>query len=113
MIEIYHNPRCKKSRDGLQYLRTKSMSIHIIEYLKDGIDESTIKRLLGLLGVAPIDLIRTQEEYYKTKLKGKDISDDKLILEIVKNPKLLKRPIVVHGDKAVLAQPPELIDDIF
>lgn len=112
MMKIYHNPRCKKSRAGLQYLQEKGIDFEIVEYLKDEFSEESFKHVLMLLNKKPQEMIRTQEEMYKTELKGKDFTDEEWVKIMVANPKLISRPIVVGKHKAVLAQPPENIDNL-
>ena len=111
-MKIYHNTRCKKSRAGLAYLQTKGVDFEVIEYLKNPLTEEQLKELLMLLDEKPVNIIRKQEAMYKAELKGKNFTDDEWVKIMVKNPKLIERPIVVNKHKAVLAQPPELIDTI-
>lgn len=113
MIEIYHNPRCRKSRAGLQYLQDNGKDFKIIEYLKDPIDASELKKLVNKLGSTPFEMIRTQEAVYKSDFKGKEFTDDQWIDIMVANPKLIKRPIVVDSNKAIWADPADLLDDFF
>ncbi len=112
MVKIYHNPRCSKSRAGLSYLTENNIEFELIDYLKVGISPSTIKEFTKTMKVSAIDLVRKQEDYYKNELKGKDFTDDQLILIISENPKLLQRPIMVVKEKAVFAQPPDKIREI-
>ena len=75
----------------------------------------TIEKLtevIGLLGLEPIKLVRTNEQIWKDTYKGKDLSDVDVIKAMVENPKLIQRPIVVNGSKAVVARPLELVDTI-
>ncbi len=113
MVTIYHNPRCKKSRAGLQYLQSKTDDIQIVEYLKNPLTEEELKKLLMLLNKKPQEMIRTQETVYKQNFKGKNFTDDEWIKIMVENPKLIKRPIVVKGNKAVWGDPAEEIDKLF
>jgi len=113
MIQIYHNPKCQKSRKGLEYLKTKSDNIEVIDYLKTGITAETIRQILQRINVKPLEMVRTQEDYFKQQLKGKHFSDEEWIQIIVENPKLLKRPIIVNKYKAVWADPAELSDKLF
>ena len=111
--KIYHNTRCRKSRGGLQYLEEKGIKPQIIEYLKD--EPFTVESLTDIiekLGIKPQELIRTQEADYKQKYKGKDFSDKEWIKILVENPKLIRRPIIVKGDKAVVGDIVENIDGI-
>lgn len=112
MITIYHNPRCKKSRAGLQYLEEKGVDFNIRKYLQEPLSKAELKDLLMKLDKKPTDIIRTQEEIYKKQFKGKNYTDDEWLEVIVENPKLLQRPIVEKEYKAVLAQPPENIDKL-
>ncbi|MCF8373152.1 MAG: arsenate reductase (glutaredoxin) [Bacteroidales bacterium] len=112
MMKIYHNPRCKKSRAGLQYLQEKGIEFEVIEYLKDEFTQESFKNVLMLLNKKPHDLIRTQEEMYKKELKGRNFTDDEWVKIMVENPRLISRPIVCGKYKAVLAQPPEYIDEL-
>ena len=112
MIQIYHNPRCAKSRAGLSYLKTKVQDIEVIDYIKTGLTTDMLHQLLQRLNMKPFELIRIQEVYFKQKLKGKFFSDEEWIQIIVENPKLLKRPIIVHNYKAVLADTTDITDRI-
>ena len=112
ILKIYHNPRCRKSREGLSYLQTKSNSFKIVEYLKSGLTEEFLNEIILKSNLKPKDLVRTQEELYKKELKGKHFTDEEWIKIIIENPVLLQRPIVVGKLKAVLAQPAEEIDKI-
>lgn len=109
---IYHNPRCSKSRAGLQYLESKGYDIEIRKYLNDGITVTELKEILEKTGKKPIDLVRTHEQDFIDNYKGKAFSDNQWIKILVENPKLLQRPIVINGTKAVLANPPEKIEEI-
>jgi len=109
--KIYHNTRCRKSRGGLKYLEEKGIKPEIIEYLKDKpFTEESLKEILDKLGFLPQNLIRTQEADYKQNFKGKDFTDDEWIKIMVENPKLIRRPIIEKGDKAVLGDIVEHID---
>ena len=112
-IKIYHNTRCKKSRAGLQYLESKTKDFEIVEYLKIGLNEDELKEIFKKLGKKPEEMIRKQEKVYKENYKGKTFSDDEWIKIIAENPKLLNRPIVIKGEKAVWGDPPENIDKLF
>jgi arsenate reductase (glutaredoxin) len=106
-FEIYHNPRCKKSRAGLQYLSLKTTDFKIYEYLKEGLTRKQLKEILLKTNLKPVDLVRTQEEYFKKELKDKTFTDDEWINIIIENPKILHRPIIIGRHKAIIAEPPE------
>ncbi|PLX14602.1 MAG: arsenate reductase [Salinivirgaceae bacterium] len=112
MFKIYHNPRCKKSRAGLAYLESKVDNFEIVKYLDDTLSSDQLKSLIDKTGKKPIEIIRKQEDYFKKNMKGKELSDNELIKEMAANPKLIARPIVEMGNKAVLAEPPEEIDKL-
>jgi arsenate reductase (glutaredoxin) len=110
MITIYHNPKCRKSRAGLQYLQDKGLEYSVIEYLRTPFTRLQFKELLMKLNMRPIEIVRTQEDEYKEKLKGKAFTDEEWITILLENPKLIQRPIVSNNHKAVLAQPVDEID---
>ena len=112
MIRIYHNPRCRKSRAGLEYLQDKTGDFETIDYIRNGISQEEIREILAKMNTPPSNLVRTQEDYYKKELKGKDIPDEGWITILSENPRLIQRPIIVTEHKAVLGQPPENIDNL-
>ncbi|GAB4326500.1 MAG: arsenate reductase (glutaredoxin) [Bacteroidales bacterium] len=112
MIKIYHNPRCKKSRAGLEYLKSKGVEFEVVEYLKNPPAVDELKDLMMRLNVRPGEMVRTQEEIYRKQLKGKQFTDDEWLKILSENPRLLKRPVVVNGFKAVWADPPGQMDKI-
>jgi arsenate reductase len=109
MLRIYHNPSCKKSRAGLEYLKASGKSCEVVEYLKKSLTEKELEKLLIKLNLKPAAVLRTQEDYYKQHLKGKNFEDHELIKIIIQNPKLLQRPIVEGNYKAVVGDPVENI----
>ena len=113
MYTIYHNPRCRKSRAGLEYVKSKSNEVEVVEYLKEPFTEDGFKKLLMKLNKKPIDMVRTQEAIYKSDFKGKNFTDDEWVKIILENPKLIKRPIVVKNNKAVWGNPVEELDVLF
>ncbi len=105
---IYHNPRCSKSRQTLALLEENGIEASIILYLEDNPSASDIKQLLTKLGISARELLRKGEEAYKTfNLADTSLSEETLINAMVEAPKLIERPIVVRGSKAVLGRPPE------
>ena len=113
MIKIYHNPRCRKSRAGLAYLEEKGVEFEVVEYLKNPITEEELKDILIKMNVRPTEIIRTQEDIYKKQFKGKNFTDEEWIKILLENPKLIQRPIVVKGYKAIWADPPEKMEKLF
>jgi arsenate reductase len=112
MIRIYHNPRCRKSRETLGIIRNQGYEPEIIEYLKDPPTVSELKNLLDKMNMKPEEIIRKGEDLFKSNFKGKNMSDEEWLKVLVKNPILIERPIVVSGDRVVLGRPPEKVREI-
>ncbi len=106
-VTIYHNPRCSKSRNTLALLRENGVEPNIVLYLETPPDSAAIKALLKKLGIGAAELVRRGEDEYKASGLGKDSSEAEIVAAMVKHPKLIERPIVVRGNKAVLGRPPE------
>jgi arsenate reductase len=112
MIKIYHNPRCTKSRDGLCEIELLNQPFEIIKYLDNPFTKEELIDVLKKLNYKPIELVRTKEKIWIENYKGKKLSDDEIIEAMLNNPKLIERPIIVNGDKAVVARPKEKIKEI-
>lgn len=112
MIQIYHNPRCSKSREGLQILENKGKNFEVIKYLETIPSQKELTRIVSLLGIAPIDLVRKNEAIWKSDFKGKTLSDSQIIDAMIAHPKLIERPIVINDNKAIIGRPPSAILDI-
>lgn len=112
MLKIYHNTRCKKSREGLEILKNSGKEYEIKEYLKEPLSEKELGELIKKLDIAPIQLIRKNEKIWKEDYKDKDLSDRELITVMAKNPKLIERPIVEDNKKAVIGRPPAEIEKL-
>lgn len=109
MVKIYHNPRCRKSREGLQVIEDSGKDFEMIKYLDDPISESELKKIINLLGIKPIELVRKNEAIWKSDYKGKVMNDSQIISAMVNNPKLIERPIVLVNDMAVIGRPADKI----
>lgn len=108
MFTYYHNPKCSKSREGLELLKKKKVSFTIKDYLKEGLTPNEASELSKLLGLKPQEFIRKKEELYKElKLSEKNLTPKEWCKIIANNPKLLERPILSNGKKAVLGRPTE------
>lgn len=112
MIKIFHNNRCRKSREGLQILEESGKDFEIVKYLEHVPNESELKEIIKKLGIKPIDLVRKNEAIWKENYKGKNLSDVEIVKAMTDNPKLIERPIVINGDKVVIGRPPESIQSI-
>ncbi len=112
MTTLYHNPRCSKSRQALQLLEKEGETIEIIKYLENAPTHQELKQIIELLGIEPIELVRTQEAIWKENYKGKNLSSAEIIDAMIQNPKLIERPIAIKGTHAVIGRPPEKVLDI-
>lgn len=109
---IYHNPRCRKSRETLKLLQEKGVDPEIRLYLDDSPNKKELREVLKKLGISAESLVRKQESIFKENYKGKEMSEEDFIDAMVKYPKLIERPIVIKGDKAVLGRPPGNVDKL-
>ncbi|AXG74844.1 arsenate reductase (glutaredoxin) [Flavobacterium arcticum] len=112
MITIYHNPRCSKSREGLQLLELQDKPFTVVKYLNEPLSKQELTTLIKKLAINPIDLVRQKEAIWKEQYKGQELTDDAIIDAMVQHPSLIERPIVINGDKAVIARPAENIKSI-
>lgn len=111
-VTIYHNPRCRKSREALSFLEKKSLNIIVIEYLKDLLSTKELRLILKELSIKPIELVRKNESIWKEQYKGKDLSDTAIIEAMVQNPKLIERPIIKSKKGAVVGRPLERVHEV-
>tara|TARA_Y200000002_G_scaffold59150_1_gene44588 strand:+ start:6222 stop:6560 length:339 start_codon:yes stop_codon:yes gene_type:complete len=111
-MKIYHNPRCRKSREGIKYLESKKINFEVIDYIKNNLSSEQIKKILKKLQLKPIELVRKNEVIWKDKYKGKEFTDDQLMKILSNEPKLIERPIIVSEKLAVIGRPAENIDKL-
>lgn len=109
MIKIYHNNRCGKSRCGLDILEKSGKDFEIIKYLEKIPTKKELEHIIKLLGITPSDLVRKNEAIWKENYKNKSLTDEAIINAMIRYPKLIERPIVINGNKAVIGRPPENI----
>ncbi len=109
MIQIYHNSRCGKSRECLAFLDKSRQEYEIVKYLEDVPTFDELKEIIKKLGIKPIELVRRKEKIWMENFKDKTISDDEVIQAMISNPILIERPIVINGDKAIIARPLEKV----
>lgn len=113
VITIYHNPRCSKSRETLSILNDNHIAPRIINYLETPPSAEELAQLLQLLGIAAHELLRTGEpEYQELGLDEPSLDDTALIGAMVKHPRLIQRPIVVSGNRAIIGRPPQKVLDL-
>lgn len=113
MITIYHNPRCSKSRESLELLEKTGKEYSVVKYLDTPLTKIEIKDLLQKLGIKPLELVRQNEDIWKEHFAAKKLTSVQIINALVKYPQLIERPIIVNGDKAVIARPAEKAKEIF
>ena len=110
---IYHNPRCRKSREALQLLEEKNIKFKVVRYLEQNFDIKSLGKVLDIIGKKPSDALRKNEEIWKKQLNGKKIGEEEILKLMIKYPKLIERPIIINGNKGVIARPlKNLIDFI-
>lgn len=113
MTTIFHNPRCSKSRAAVELLESRGMEFDVVKYLEEPPSEKEIARIVKMLGITPEQLVRKGEELFKAlKLGDQELSDKEWIAILSANPKLIERPIVVHGSRAAIGRPIEKIIEI-
>ena len=109
-VTIWHNPRCSKSRQTLDLLKSKGVEPTVREYLKEPPSKAEVEKLIALVGGDPRELIRDGEDEFKAlKLKKADLTKADIATAIAAHPILLQRPIVVKGAHAAIGRPPEAV----
>ena len=104
---IYHNPRCRKSREALQYLEEKGSEYQTVKYLENQFDKKTLGDVLKKIKLNPSDIVRKNETLWKKEYASEDLTEDQILEILIKNPRLIERPIVTSSNKGVLARPLE------
>lgn len=107
-LTLYHNPRCSKSRSTLQLLEDRGVQPTLVRYLETPPNAEQLRDLLSKLGISARQLLRTgEDEYRELNLANTALSDADLIDAMAAHPRLIERPILVAGDRAVIGRPPE------
>ncbi|KQO21666.1 arsenate reductase [Flavobacterium sp. Leaf82] len=104
MIQIYHNPRCGKSRNCLAFIEQTNQEYEIIPYLTETPSFDELKKLLEKLNLQPIELVRIKEKIWIENYKGKELTNDQIIQAMIENPILIERPIVIKDGKAIIGR---------
>lgn len=110
MLTVYHNGECSKCQELSELLQGREVQYKF--YLHEPLSVEELQTLLTKLGTTATSIVRTGEQVFAEQYAGKQLSDNELLQAIVDNPILLQRPIVVNGDKAIIARPPQLVKDI-
>lgn len=110
---LYHNPRCSKSRGALELLQEQGIEPEVVRYLDTPPDAATLRGLIGRIGITPRQLLRTgEQEYTDLGLADPTLDDEAIIAAMAAHPRLIERPILVRGDRAVIGRPPERVLDL-
>ncbi len=112
MIKIYHNPRCTKSRQGLEALEKSGEQFEIIKYLENIPTKEELRKVLGYLNIPAENLVRKNEAIWKENYRGKKLGEEETLDAMIQYPKLIERPIVIKDNKAVIGRPTERIYDL-
>ena len=107
MLKIYHNPRCRKSREAIEFLKNKKLDYQIIYYLDNHLTSKELKSIIEKIKLKPSDIIRKNEKDWKEIPNRNDLSENEILRILVLNPKLIERPIVINENSGVLARPLE------
>jgi len=110
-ILIYHNPRCRKSREALDYLNNSGIDYNLVLYLSNPLSKITLENLLFKLKINAIDLIRKNELLWKSEFSKKNLTENEIISIMLENPKLIERPIIENENSAVIGRPIEKLYD--
>ncbi|KRW59664.1 arsenate reductase (glutaredoxin) [Pseudomonas sp. TTU2014-080ASC] len=112
-LTLYHNPRCSKSRAALQILEERGLTPSIVRYLETPLSVSELHSLIKKLGISPRQLLRTGEDAYsELGLSDQTLTDQQILEAMASHPKLIERPILVAGERAVVGRPPEKVLEI-
>lgn len=110
-LSMYHNPRCSKSREALELLTNEGVEVETIDYINNPPTRDELKALLKKLGLKAADLVRKNEPVYAEKYKNRKMTSATWITAMMKNPRLIQRPILISEDQAIIGRPPELVID--
>lgn len=108
-LKIYHNPGCSKSREALVLLRKQKMELEVVEYLKQPLEKAEIKKLIQGVGGDPEQLLRKKDKKFaaagldpQKKYSAAEVAD-----VLAEHGEVMERPVIVAGNKAVIARPTE------
>lgn len=109
---LWHNPRCSKSRQALAFLENKGVAVTVRKYLEDAPSLAELTALHALLGLPAIDMMRPKEAVFREMSLARDMADTELLAAMATEPRLIERPVLINGDKAVIGRPPERVLDL-
>ena len=106
-LTVYHNPRCRKSREAIKYLEDNGVSYDVIKYLEQSFDKNKLAEVLEKIEKKPSEIVRKSDALWKQEYATKNLTEDQILLLLVEQPKLIERPIITSTYKGVLARPIE------
>ena len=109
---LVHNPRCRKSREALNYIKELNVDFEVVLYMKKGLELNLLESIIIKIGIDPIDMVRTQEKTWKENYRSKLYNNDEILEILNKHPNLIKRPVFINNNKGVIAFPYTEIDKI-
>ncbi len=109
-ITLLHNPRCSTSRAAAETLSDEGVEARVMEYLKTPLDEAALRDLIGKLEDAPTDLVRRDGFFKELGLTDADVETiDQVVAVLVEHPRLMQRPVIVRGDRAIIGRPKDRV----
>ena len=109
---LVHNPRCRKSREALNYIKELNVDFEVVLYMKKGLELNLLESIIIKIGIDPIDMVRIQEKTWKENYRSKLYNNDEILEILNKHPNLIKRPVFINNNKGVIAIPSTEIDKI-
>ena len=109
---LVHNPRCRKSREALNYIKELNIDFEVVLYMKEGLELNLLKSIIIKIGIDPKDMVRIQEKTWKENYISKHYNNDEILEILNKHPNLIKRPVFINNNKGVIAIPCTEIDKI-
>ncbi|MGB0176347.1 MAG: arsenate reductase (glutaredoxin) [Owenweeksia sp.] len=111
-MKLYHNPRCRKSREALELLNNRGLQPELVLYMKEPLMPTELQELLDKLNMQATELVRNKEDVWKEEFADKELTDEEVLLAMIEYPQLMERPILENGDKAIIGRPPEKVLEI-
>ena len=109
---LVHNPRCRKSREALNYIKELNIDFEVVLYMKEGLELNILKSIIIKIGIDPKDMVRIQEKTWKENYRSKHYNSNEILEILNKHPNLIKRPVFINNNKGVIAIPYTEIDKI-
>ena len=104
---VYHNPRCRKSREAIKYLEDIGADFTVVKYLDQPFDQNTLSEVLSKINLKPSQILRKNELIWKKEFSKKNLTEEAILNLLIAHPQLIERPIVTTPESGVLARPIE------